>query len=133
MKRDIVAEDEFDGGKRRLLNLGHSFGHAIEALSEFKMTHGEAVSAGMAMIARASAALGYMKESEAGSIIKCLKKYGLPTETAFRADELYNTLLLDKKFSGGKLHLIVPRSIGRCDIIPVTAEESREWLEAGLE
>jgi 3-dehydroquinate synthase len=131
-KAAIVAEDERDTGKRRLLNLGHSFGHAIESRSHYTLLHGEAVSIGMAMICRAACAKGLLAEADCAAVISLLSAYGLPTETAFRADELYNTLLLDKKISGGKLHLIVPRSIGRCDIIPVTAEESREWLEAGL-
>lgn len=131
MKRDIVAEDEFDGGKRRLLNLGHSFGHAIEALSEFKMTHGEAVSAGMAIIARASAALGYMKESEAGSIIKCLKKYGLPTETEFSKEEIERFVRMDKKIGGDNISLIVPREIGNCDIIRVPLGDIPRWLSLG--
>jgi 3-dehydroquinate synthase len=131
-KAAIVAEDERDTGKRRLLNLGHSFGHAIESRSHYTLLHGEAVSIGMAMICRAACAKGLLAEADCAAVISLLSAYGLPTETKYRADELYNTLLLDKKFSGGKLHLIVPRSIGRCDIIPVTAEESREWLEAGL-
>ena len=131
MKRDIVAEDECDGGKRRLLNLGHSFGHAIEALSEFKMTHGEAVSAGMAIIARASAALGYMKESEAGAIIKCLKKYGLPTETEFSKEETGRFVRMDKKIGGDTISLIVPREIGNCDIIRVPLGDIPRWLSLG--
>ncbi|MBQ6214768.1 MAG: 3-dehydroquinate synthase [Oscillospiraceae bacterium] len=131
MKRDIVAEDEFDTGKRRLLNLGHSFGHAIEALSEFKMTHGEAVSAGTAIIARASAAMGYMAESEAGSIIKCLKKYGLPTETGYSKEEIERFVRMDKKLSGDTISLAVPREIGSCDIIGVPLGDIPRWLSLG--
>ena len=67
------------------------------------------------------------------AVAALLRSYDLPTETDYTADELYDTLLLDKKFSGGKLHLIVPREIGRCDILPVTPDELRFWLEEGLE
>ena len=57
MKRDIVAQDEFDRGQRQLLNLGHTFGHGIEACSGFAVSHGSAVAIGMAMMVRAAAAL----------------------------------------------------------------------------
>ena len=132
-KADIVAEDERDTGLRRLLNLGHTFGHAVESRSGYTLLHGEAVSVGMAMICRAACAKGLLSQSDFEAVVTLLRSYDLPTETAYSADELYDTLLLDKKFSGGRLHLIVPREIGRCDILPVTPDELRFWLEAGLE
>ena len=132
-KAEIVAEDERDTGLRRLLNLGHTFGHAVESRSGYTLLHGEAVSVGMAMICRAACAKGLLSQSDFEAVAALLRSYDLPTETAYSADELYDTLLLDKKFSGGRLHLIVPRGIGRCDILPVTPDELRFWLEAGLE
>jgi len=132
-KAEIVAEDERDTGLRRLLNLGHTFGHAVESRSGYTLLHGEAVSVGMAMICRAACAKGLLSQSDFEAVAALLRSYDLPTETAYSADELYDTLLLDKKFSGGRLHLIVPREIGRCDILPVTPDELRFWLEAGLE
>ena len=62
MKRDIVAQDEFDRGQRQLLNLGHTFGHGIEACSGFAVSHGSAVAIGMAMMVRAAAAFGLCTE-----------------------------------------------------------------------
>lgn len=132
-KAAIVAEDERDTGLRRLLNLGHTFGHAVESRSGYTLLHGEAVSVGMAMICRAACAKGLLSQSDFEAVAALLRAFDLPTETDYSADELYDTLLLDKKFSGGKLHLIVPREIGRCDILPVTPDELRFWLEAGLE
>ena len=132
-KAAIVAEDERDTGLRRLLNLGHTFGHAVESRSGYTLLHGEAVSVGMAMICRAACAKGLLSQSDFEAVSALLRSYDLPTETDYTADELYDTLLLDKKFSGGRLHLIVPREIGRCDILPVTPDELRFWLEAGLE
>ena len=132
-KAEIVQEDERDTGLRRLLNLGHTFGHAVESRSGYTLLHGEAVSVGMAMICRAACAKGLLSQSDFEAVAALLRSYDLPTETAYSADELYDTLLLDKKFSGGKLHLIVPRESGRCDILPVTPDELRFWLEAGLE
>ena len=132
-KADIVARDERDTGLRRLLNLGHTFGHAVESHSKYTLLHGEAVSVGMVMICRAACSRGLFSKTDCEAVESLLKAYALPTETDYTADELYNTLLLDKKFSGGRLHLIVPREIGRCDIVPVTPDELRFWLEAGLE
>ncbi len=132
-KADIVREDERDTGMRRLLNLGHTFGHAVESRSGYKLLHGEAVSVGMVMICRAACARSLISKEDCKAVETLLRAYDLPTETDYTADELYDTLLLDKKFSGGRLHLIVPRKIGRCDIVPVTPDELRFWLEAGLE
>lgn len=131
-KADIVREDERDTGMRRFLNLGHTFGHAVESRSGYKLLHGEAVSVGMVMICRAACARSLISKEDCEAVETLLRAYDLPTETDYTADELYDTLLLDKKFSGGRLHLIVPREIGRCDIVPVTPDELRFWLEAGL-
>ncbi|MFR4068698.1 MAG: hypothetical protein ACLT1T_07310, partial [Oscillospiraceae bacterium] len=65
MKRDIVAQDEFDRGQRQLLNLGHTFGHGIEACSGFAVSHGSAVAIGMAMMVRAAAAFGSARKRRA--------------------------------------------------------------------
>ena len=132
-KAEIVAEDERDTGLRRLLNLGHTFGHAVESRSGYALLHGEAVSIGMAMICRAACARGLLSKVDSEAVAALLRKYDLPTETDYTADELYDTMLLDKKFSGGRLHLVVPREIGCCDIMPVTPDELRFWLEAGLQ
>ena len=87
----------------------------------------------MNMICRAAVSRGLLSQNDCEAVEAILSCYDLPTRTDYTADELYDTLLLDKKFSGGKLHLIVPREIGRCDIVPVTPDELRSWLEAGLE
>ena len=133
MKAEIVEEDERDLGRRRLLNLGHTFGHAVEARSGYSLLHGEAVSIGIAMIARAAARLGSLDTASVEAITALLASFSLPTETAYTPDELYDTLLLDKKISSGRLHLIVPRSIGWCEALPVGPEELRSWLENAYE
>lgn len=131
-KAEIVAEDERDTGRRRLLNLGHSFGHAVESRSAYALLHGEAVAVGMAMICRAACEKGLLAPEDRDAILALLRAYGLPTQTDYSADALFDTLLLDKKFSGGMLHLIVPRAVGHCDIVPVAQDELHAWLEAGL-
>lgn len=131
MKRDIVAADEFDTGRRQLLNLGHSFGHAVEKCSSFSIAHGSAVAIGMAMMCRAAHKRGICDKSTLTRLENILAAYALPDKTDFTADELYAAALSDKKISGGRINLIVPESIGQCRIEPVAAEELRAWLVDG--
>jgi len=131
MKRDIVARDEFDRGDRALLNLGHSFGHAIEAKSEYTVSHGSAVAIGTCIIAKAAVNKGFCDKSVLDRAKALLQKYALPTETNYSADDLLGIVLSDKKISSGSISLIVPNEIGRCSIEKVPAEEIRQWLNAG--
>lgn len=131
IKRDLVEEDEFDRGSRRLLNLGHSFGHAIESCSGYALRHGEAVAAGMAMAARAAAAMGMFPEAEKERLLALLGQFGLPTETDFSVGELAEAMRKDKKRSGERMTLILPEAIGRCrtESVPLAALE--DWLRLG--
>ena len=131
MKRDIVREDEYDRGTRQLLNLGHSFGHAVEACSGFTVLHGQAVAVGMALMARAAAEKGYCSDETRDAILDGLRRYGLPTETGFPLPELSAAVCTDKKRSGASMHLVVPRAIGRCEVLRVPLEEIPDWLRAG--
>ena len=131
LKAEIVEEDERDLGKRRLLNLGHSFGHAIEQKSGYAMLHGEAVAVGMAMICRAAVHIGMLDEGSMEAIMELLRRFELPTETTYSAEELFSILLLDKKIADGKMNLVLPKSIGWCEIVPVSKEELRVLLAVG--
>ena len=131
MKRDIVHEDEFDRGKRQLLNLGHSFGHAVEACSDFTVLHGQAVAIGMAIMARAAWKKGFCTENTVKEIVSVLKQYELPTETEFPLDKMFMAVAADKKLDGDTMHLIVPRAIGSCSIEAVPLEEVKDWLRLG--
>lgn len=131
MKRDIVAEDEFDQGRRQLLNLGHSVGHAVETCSGYTVLHGQAVAIGLAVITRAAYERGLCFRNTLETVLEILKKYGLPTEPGYSRAELEEAMLADKKLSGGQLRLIIPREIGRCDILPVPVEDIGLWLKAG--
>jgi len=131
MKRDVVAEDEFDTGARMLLNLGHTAGHSIEACSKLQVLHGQAVATGTAIIARACAARGVCSSETRDRILSLLEQYGLPTETGFNADELYEESLSDKKSEGSKLNLIVCESIGSCRAEKIKTEEFKQWLKDG--
>ena len=132
LKRDVVAEDEFDTGARQKLNLGHTVGHGIEAHSHFAISHGSAVAAGMAIVARASAAWNICDATTATQITDTLAKFQLPTATSLSSDELYRSALSDKKRSGGSVNLIVPKAIGDCTIYPLSVDQMKSFIEAGL-
>lgn len=131
-KRDVVQLDEFDTGARQRLNLGHTIGHGIEAGSNFQITHGQAVAAGMAIVTKAAVSSGLCAEETYLSICAILKQFSLPTGTSFCARELHHAALSDKKRSGSTVKLIIPRDIGSCDIIPMPVSELESFIEAGL-
>ena len=132
LKRDVVMEDEKDTGSRMKLNLGHTFGHAVEAHSRFTLSHGKSVAIGLAIIARASASMGICSEADAARIISVLKAFGLPVQTQYTAEALLPYLLSDKKRSGGTVNLILPEAIGRCIVSPTPVSQLQSILQAGL-
>lgn len=131
-KRDIVAADEFDRGQRNLLNLGHTFGHAVERLSNFTLSHGKAVAIGTAIAARSAVHMGLCTQGTASRIMWLLEKFGLPIFTHHQAAELLDAALSDKKRSGDMMNLILPKSIGECIIVPTPLVELESIMEAGL-
>ncbi|MBR0207407.1 MAG: 3-dehydroquinate synthase [Oscillospiraceae bacterium] len=130
-KRDVVERDEFDRGERQLLNLGHSFGHAIEQRSGYSLSHGEAVAIGMAMIARAAVGRGFCDAGTAEEIVSLLRTLGLPTDCPYPAAELLEIMKHDKKRRADTLRLVVPRAVGRCELIEVPLAELGGWLRDG--
>ena len=131
-KRDIVVADEFDRGQRNLLNLGHTFGHAVEKLSDYTLSHGKAVAIGTAMAARSAVSLSLADQGAATRIMWLLERFGLPIFTHYSAKALANAALSDKKRSGGTVKLILPEAIGRCTISPTPIRELESIIQAGL-
>ena len=131
MKRDFVQSDELDRGARQMLNLGHSFGHAVEASSRFTLSHGKSVAIGMAMILRAACSRGLCSAETRDAVIALLQRYGLPTECPYPADMLLGALSADKKIFGTRLNLVVPTDIGACRLLPVGVDELSGWLRDG--
>lgn len=122
-KAAIVAEDEREAGKRALLNLGHTFGHAIEAEGghDGRVLHGEAVALGMAMAARFSVREGHCGRPVAERLEALLHRDGLPTRLAAlpftpSADALLTAMGQDKKVEGGSITLVLLRAIGEAFI-----------------
>ena len=132
LKRDVVTEDEFDRGLRMLLNLGHTFGHGVEAQSGFTVSHGKAVAIGTAIMARAAASRGLCSSADAEQMLSLLKLFGLPTSTEYAANQLVQSALSDKKRSADTVNLIVPYTIGDCRALPTPVSDLQSFLEAGL-
>lgn len=126
MKRDVVAEDEFDTGLRMKLNLGHTIGHGVEACSEFTLSHGKSVAIGMAIVARASHCV------DAQRIIRCLEAFGLPTTIDYPVEDIYSYTLSDKKRIGDTIRMIIPHRIGDCRIQSIPVEDLKTFIEEGL-
>ena len=132
IKRDVVEADERDKGERRLLNFGHTVGHAVELLSDFGITHGSGVAIGMAIVARASEKAGYCSGECCDKLVEKIKSFGLPTETEFTAAQLAEAMLADKKRSGSTVDMIIPEEVGRCVIRKTHVSELEAFVAAGL-
>jgi len=121
IKAGIVARDEFDRESvRAVLNYGHTIGHAVEAGAGYsgRYNHGEAVALGMVAAGRIAAALGLIKEPDAGRVEKLIKNIGLPVLIkGVSASKIYDAHLHDKKFSGGKNRFVLATKIGSVKIV----------------
>lgn len=112
VKASVVAEDEREGGRRRILNLGHTIAHAIEKCTS-KFSHGEAVAIGLFHITNTSLSQNNIAESDAKRIFAVLEKYGFDTSLPIERRQLFDAIKGDKKRNGDSLHLIIPMAIGR--------------------
>ena len=131
IKCDVVEQDEYDKGLRGLLNFGHTFGHAIEKLSGFTITHGSAVARGMIIAAKVARVYGFTDYTE--QITKVVKDYGFETGCPYSADELYSVILSDKKRSGSDITLVLPKEIGKCVLEKMPSTQVLELMKkAGL-
>ena len=137
MKAATVARDERETGERALLNLGHTFGHALEAAAGFseKLLHGEAISLGMVLAFEFSARRGLLPAAAAERVTRHLAAVGLPTHLSEvtggvpGVDRLMDLIAQDKKVKRGKLTFILARGIGEAFIAPdVAAAEVRAFL-----
>jgi 3-dehydroquinate synthase len=126
LKRNVVAEDEFDTGKRMLLNLGHTIGHAIEQCSNYRISHGKAVAIGIAIVSRATKCPDWER------ICALLTKFDLPIATEYSAAEICECALVDKKRSGEHINLVIHKAIGDCIIQPTPIEKMKSFIEEGL-
>jgi 3-dehydroquinate synthase len=131
-KADVVEMDEHESGVRATLNLGHTFGHAIEnAMGYGVWLHGEAVATGIVMAAHLSQLMGWVKAEEFSRIIKLLKEAKLPTDPPKISEDQYMALMsMDKKVVDGKIRLVLQKGIGNSVI---TSDYDTEHLKTILQ
>lgn len=129
MKCGIVEKDEREGGVRKLLNLGHTFAHAIERLSGYSVSHGRAVATGIAMVSRYAARSGILAQSDSDRIASLVTAMGYATHTGHSPADIAEAALGDKKVSGEHIDLVVPQSIGRCVIRRIPLSDMRKVAE----
>ncbi len=126
IKSDVVNRDEKEKGERRILNFGHTIGHAVEKVTG--MSHGKAVSIGMAAAAGLSEKRGILSHSDKERIISLIKNLGLPVE--FKADKhkILDAMKRDKKREGGSIHFILLHGIGRARAEDILIKELEEFF-----
>ncbi|MCC5795636.1 MAG: 3-dehydroquinate synthase [Chromatiales bacterium] len=138
IKAAVVAEDEREKGRRALLNLGHTFGHAIEHCAGYgNWLHGEAVAAGMCMAAEFSRRLGWLDQGEVRRIRSLLSRLGLPVDPpATDPVDFHHAMAMDKKVIAGQIRLVLLREVGEADVVSdypagLLAEQLGTQLRAG--
>ncbi|MBQ6464777.1 MAG: 3-dehydroquinate synthase [Oscillospiraceae bacterium] len=132
LKAGLVEADERDQGARRLLNFGHTVGHAIERCSGWRWHHGPAVAVGMAVMTRACAARGFCDAETLETLETLLRRFSLPLRCPYGAEELLAAAASDKKRAGERLTLVLPRRFGRCELVESDDRELGELLALGL-
>ena len=132
IKRDVVEMDEGDKNLRQFLNLGHLVGHAIEAASDFNISHGQAVAVGLAVEARAAALHGYTAMSTYLEISSILREFGFDALCSYVIADLAPYLGSDKRIRDGKIDVIVPITIGDCVMQPIEASAIEDYCRRGL-
>jgi 3-dehydroquinate synthase len=134
LKRRVVEEDPFEKGRRALLNLGHTFGHGVEAWSHFSIKHGQGVALGMLCAVRLSLSLGLCDEAQAETVEQLLAASGLPVQLpGVDANQIWQLMQSDKKKRAGKLRFILFRVPGACVITNTVTEEQARWALSTLE
>ncbi len=132
VKVAVVEEDPFERGRRATLNLGHTFGHAIELVSNFHVRHGEGVGLGLVASAHMAAELGLCDAALAQRITALVERIGLPIHVSgYDVDEVYAAMAHDKKRVGKNVRFIVPRSIGDVILIDHPGEDVVKRALAG--
>jgi len=126
LKCDVVVGDERDTGARRLLNLGHTLGHAIEQASEYTIPHGTAVGIGISLMCKAFCPAIY------DEVCTALHANSLPASCDYTVTELFGALSRDKKRVGDDITIIVPLRIGQCELRTLLLSQFKAQLEEKL-
>lgn len=132
IKAAVVAEDEQERGRRKLLNFGHTLGHAIEKRSGYAVSHGHAVAIGMVLAARGAERMGFSPAGTLETVLAANRHLGLPTACPYGAGDLYKAATADKKRSGDSIDVVVLREIGRAGTVRLDMEGLRAFTEAAV-
>ena len=127
-KRKIVEADEFEGGMRKLLNLGHTLAHGIERLSEYKIPHGRAVSMGLNIIIKNSLRHGFIDQKTCEEMLSVVEKCAGEVESPFEIKEACLAAFSDKKRSGDKITLVMVHGVGDCRTEEININTITEYL-----
>lgn len=119
IKKAVVESDPEESHERMKLNLGHTFGHAVEKLSKFAIPHGRAVAIGTVMATEYALKQGLCSKENVERIRQIFLSFGVDLSCPFDAQQIWAAMKNDKKRDGDKINLILPRRIGMCDIFPV--------------
>lgn len=131
IKRDIIKDDEYDNGRRMLLNFGHTLAHSMEKLSNYQISHGSAVAMGMILMSEIAWNNKFSTERCQDEIIDALLENNLPVSCPYEPRELYYNAVNDKKRTAGTITIIVPERIGKCKRMEISLTEFRELLNNG--
>lgn len=127
-KKEIVEADEKDKGVRALLNLGHTFGHAIEKLSRFKIAHGVAVAMGIRVALKVAVGAKVATKENAEKIEGLLDRYFMPKAIEYKKEDFIDAIWLDKKRTADGVNLVLPEKLGVCKIVNMTKQEVLKLL-----
>jgi len=125
LKSGVVKRDEYEKGERRLLNFGHTLGHALE--TQYILSHGQAVAIGMTYACHFSE--GLLGFSGTERVVKLLGQYGLPTHAAFKTEKVFEILKMDKKRVSREMNYIMLEKIGKAVILPIPLKELEKWIK----
>lgn len=128
IKRDIVEADEYEGGVRKLLNLGHTIGHAVESLSNYSLSHGECVVKGLKAILDISSRYYSMDSGDYMEIDSIIRMLGHDCTIPYSADEVIDYVYHDKKKKGDLIDIVLVKARGEVEIVPMHIDELRRYL-----
>ena len=133
IKARVVESDEFETGPRKLLNFGHTVGHAVEKLSNYTISHGRAVAIGMAVMTRSCVKNGLADPECITILTQALEQYDLSSKCDFSAKDLARAALQDKKRSESVITLVIPKKAGKAELYDLPVTELENLIAQGLE
>ena len=126
IKTKVVQKDEFEKGERRLLNFGHTLGHALE--TQYELLHGQAISIGMTYACHISEQLTGFKQTE--RVVNVLEKYNLPTYASFNKQKVFNVLKMDKKRERKEMNYVLLKRIGKGVVKSIPLKQLEKIIQA---